>query len=39
MPGDRIFDWQHILYFMANKPIFWTYSCDLIFWGLLIGLI
>jgi len=24
-------------YLPANKPIFWTYFCDLIFWGRLIG--
>ena len=24
-------------YFPANKSIFWTYFCDLIFWGRLIG--
>jgi len=24
-------------YFPANKPIFWTYFCNLIFWGRLIG--
>jgi len=26
-----------IPYFPANKPIFWTYFYDLIFWGRLIG--
>jgi len=28
---------QNVPYFPANKPIFWTYFCDLIFWGRLIG--